>query len=215
MMPDLDLSHARGITIRQPWAAAIIFGPKRIENRPRGWPLGTYLVHAGLTLDDTAGTIPVLADWMATARVEDGPWPRGAVVGVARAVGCHRAVGCCQPWGWTPSWVGERNWHLVLADVIALPAPVPCRGALGAWQPPTDVVTAVRHQLVYPGSSQGAAQDRLTRPTAPPLHGQTQRKRLTASHSGPPVTTGLVNRFVNNDPADTGRDIDSEVPPDT
>ena len=35
----------------------------------------------------------------------------------------------------------------VLRDVVALPEPVPCKGALGFWRLPTDVERAVRGQL--------------------------------------------------------------------
>ncbi len=37
----------RGITIKQPWAACILHGDKRVENRPRAWAPGWRLLHAG------------------------------------------------------------------------------------------------------------------------------------------------------------------------
>jgi hypothetical protein len=147
---DLDLSRARGITIRQPWASAFTRGPihlrKSVENRPRGWPTGTYLIHAGKAWDGSGSHDPQIVAWNGGIAVPDmARFPLGAVLGVARLVDCHRAAGCCQPWGWT--WPGERNYHLVLTDIVSLAEAVPCRDALGAWTPSDVVLAAVVAQL--------------------------------------------------------------------
>jgi len=42
-------------------------------------------------------------------------------------------------------WMG--GYALVLADVVALPEPVPCRGRLGLWRPTESEVRAVTEQL--------------------------------------------------------------------
>lgn len=153
-MPDLDLSRARGITIRQPWASAFVRGPavlrKTVENRPRGWPTGTYLIHAGKTWDGGSGHDPQIVAWNGGPAVPDpDKFPTGAVIGVGRLTDCHRAVGgCCAPWGRTPDQPWDRIYHLAFADVVPLAAPVPCRGALPAWVPPDDVLAAVREHLV-------------------------------------------------------------------
>jgi hypothetical protein len=43
------------ISIRQPWAAMIVDGPKRIENRgARTYTRGWVLIHSALTFDETA-----------------------------------------------------------------------------------------------------------------------------------------------------------------
>ena len=138
----------RAITIQQPWASAIVAGPKRVENRGRQWPVGPYMIHAGKAWDDDAEHDPVCREWMAGPAVE---FPSGAVVGVATVVECHRAVdGCCEsPWGWVPDADEvDRNYHLVLADVRALRRPVPCRGALGPWAPSEEIISAVRAEMM-------------------------------------------------------------------
>ena len=138
----------RAITIQQPWASAIVFGPKWVENRGRMWPLGHYLIHAGKAWDDDAGHDPVCCEWMAMyGSGRDVGYPSGCVIGVARVTDCHRAVGgCCEsPWGWIPDpEETERNFHLVLNDVRPLTEPVPCRGALGPWVPSEETISAVR-----------------------------------------------------------------------
>lgn len=65
------------------------------------------------------------------------PGVRGAVLAVATLAGCHLDAGCCGPWGM------REVYHWQLADVEALPEPVPCKGSLGLWAPSADVLAAV------------------------------------------------------------------------
>ncbi|MDR1265954.1 MAG: ASCH domain-containing protein [Propionibacteriaceae bacterium] len=91
------------MTVRQPWAWAIIYGGKNVENRRRniaGDYRGPVLVHAALTDDEAAW-----ADMLARR----GPWdkalpagktldrinaPAGAIIGVVNLVGVHHAGDC-------------------------------------------------------------------------------------------------------------------------
>lgn len=127
----------RALTIRQPWAAAIAHGPKRIENRTKPIPykhLGTtILIHAGAAEDDNA--LP--ADMTR-------PWPRHfrAIVAVARLASCHQDEGCCRPWGF------PDTWHWVLEDVRPIQHPPrPVRGQLGLWTVPGPALAAVQAQI--------------------------------------------------------------------
>lgn len=128
----------RALTIRQPWADAIVHGEKRIENRT--WTTahtGPILIHAGSAYDPVARLI--ITDWTAL-----NSWPdaRGAVIGVAQLNGHHHAAdACCAPWG-EPTSV-----HWELSDVRPLPKPVPAKGRLGLWRPSDDLLNAVRRQL--------------------------------------------------------------------
>ena len=49
----------RALTLWRPWSDAIVFGPKRIENRtwvPPASMIGRYLaIHAGVRFDDDVG----------------------------------------------------------------------------------------------------------------------------------------------------------------
>jgi hypothetical protein len=86
-------------------------------------------------------------------------WPPklalGAVVAVATIVGCHRftCATMCGPagemnhTGLCSPWARLEPWHWELADVRALPEPVPCRGKLSLWRLPADAENAVRAQL--------------------------------------------------------------------
>ncbi|MDG4791956.1 hypothetical protein O7626_39780 [Micromonospora sp. WMMD1102] len=143
----------RGITVRYPWAACIatgLPGAKRVENRGATTAYrGALLVHAGKTADVKADTDPRVMNLF--GRDPRLGWPTGCVIAVANLVDAHQANldGCCKPWG--EDWhYGPRSariaTHLVLADVRRLPRPVPCRGALGLWTPPADVIAAVEAQ---------------------------------------------------------------------
>lgn len=126
----------KALTIRQPWAGAIVHQTKRVENRSWKLPAGMHgariLIHAGAQLDRRARIYgPNLGVY-------------GAVIGTAVLTGCHYDTGrqpCCSEWAF------EDTYHWTLADVVALPEPVPAKGALGFWTPTPDVTAAVQAQL--------------------------------------------------------------------
>lgn len=126
----------KALTVRQPYAGAIAHQTKRVENR--GWKLpakhegARILIHAGAKPDKWATVYGPNLDVY------------GAVVAVATITGCHFDNGnqvCCSYW----AQPGVYHWEL--ADVIALPEPVPAKGALGFWTPTDDVLAAVEKQL--------------------------------------------------------------------
>jgi hypothetical protein len=126
----------KALTVRQPWAGAIAHQQKTVENRswrlPAKYEGARILIHAGAQPDRDA---QVYGEHLDVYR---------AVVAVVTITGCHFSVAgtCCGPWGF------ERVYHWTLADVIALPEPVPvARGALNFWTPSDDVLTAVQAQL--------------------------------------------------------------------
>ncbi|WP_327436399.1 hypothetical protein OG279_36995 (plasmid) [Streptomyces sp. NBC_01201] len=129
----------RGISIKQPWTAAILTGAKTIENRPRPWRTGWVLLHASQQTDRPALRLPLVA-----RTIRDRQMVTGAVVGIARITDCHQdpeGAPPCSPW----AHVGA--WHLELADVQELPLPVPARGQLGPWKPTADLLGQVLQQL--------------------------------------------------------------------
>ena len=117
----------RALTLCQPYASAIVHGPKRTENRPwpvpRTVPLPAWIaVHAG-TRDWPAE--PVRALWSACPpRVE---LSRRAVLGAMRVYDCVEGTLPDDPWAF-----GPYCW--VIGAVVALPEPIPIlRGHLGLW----------------------------------------------------------------------------------
>jgi hypothetical protein len=132
----------RILTVRQPWAWAIIFGQKDVENRSRniaGTYRGPFLIHAGLTVVDDADPIwnadrfrTALDAAPATAR--DSMKVRGAILGVVELLDSHLASEC---WGFgahgkgCSQWAERQGWHLTLAAPRALDRAIPYRGGLG------------------------------------------------------------------------------------
>lgn len=142
----------RALSIQQPWANAITYGTKRVENRtwtaPR-WIAGrTIAIHAGKKPDISAKP-PAGEAWPMDHKMH-----LGAVIAVAEVSGCHHSEECMLPAsavlpgvraGCSP-WAVRGQFHWDLADVRPLPEPVPCKGALGLWRLPEDVEKAVRAQ---------------------------------------------------------------------
>lgn len=143
----------KALSIRQPWPWAILNGSKRLENRdwqPRNPNLrfrGTFLIQASLTFDrddvdavrdiySDLGLNPLLVPRprLLHANDPDNPYPLGGIVGQADVVGVVRQSD--SPWFFGPL-------ALVLDNVKPLPF-VPCRGALGFFEVPSDVMAQLK-----------------------------------------------------------------------
>ena len=148
----------KALTLRHPWPWAIVALGKDVENRT--WAPGRdqlaigdwFAIHGGVT-PRGADLVEVqiqASGLVATHRarvmrqclvngdltVNDVILP--GIVAVCRHAGVVRAGG--SPW-----FEGPLGWRL--ADVAALPVPVPCRGAQGLWDIPDDVFAEVRLQF--------------------------------------------------------------------
>jgi hypothetical protein len=120
------------ITLRQPWAWAIVYAGKDIENRATNIA-GTYrsalAIHAGRTVDEEA--LAVFRDTYGVPRPEMMDL-RGVVLGVTTLDDQH------QPhldYGRCGFWAQPDAWHLRLGETRPLAQPIPARGALGLWRP--------------------------------------------------------------------------------
>lgn len=70
--------------------------------------------------------------------------PCSAVCGVARVVDI--VTRSRSKWFYRPE-DGSTNYGWVLVDVRVLKRPIPCKGALGLWDLPPNVVRAIKRQL--------------------------------------------------------------------
>lgn len=147
----------RILTVRQPWAWAIIHGGKDVENRVRniaGGYRGPIAIHAALAWDVTASwnaAWPELSDALDRAgeTVWDAPeGARGAIIGVVDLVDVHHADWCwdgpgvhCSPWADTDAH------HLVLANPRALDEPFPYKGALGLRRLDDEIIARIREAI--------------------------------------------------------------------
>ena len=138
----------KALSIRQPWAWAILWAGKDVENRT--WPLPArmlgkrVLIHAakGCTADEYESATVFIRGASGVGGREGhvlplAELPRGAIVGAATLLRCeHHGCGITSRW-----FVGPYGF--VLGNVRALPTPVPCRGALGFFDVPPDVAEHV------------------------------------------------------------------------
>lgn len=141
----------RILTVRQPWAWAIIHGGKDVENRVRniaGDYRGPVAIHAGLAAYEQ-GNVASKAHAAAHGTETDTGMVFGAIIGVVDLTDVHSASvidGCgwlrhdcpehgtcrehCSKWAMGPT---QDGWfqHLVLANPRPLTEPIPFKGALG------------------------------------------------------------------------------------
>lgn len=162
----------RILTVRNPWAWAIIHGGKDVENRVRNiagnWR-GTIAIHVALKEDVNAfsnldsETLPALDaaadEWLGTLTAKQAQrlvsvpwrWGFGAIIGVVELVDvhwsgmeCSRGSVACHEYGLCSPWAEAYQHHLELANPRPLVEPIPFRGALGLRRLPDDVAAAVR-----------------------------------------------------------------------
>jgi hypothetical protein len=141
-------SPTHALSIRQPWADAIIYGPKRIENRT--WkPTAQLLVgpfpiwiHASGCLDPVPfDACPALDEFLAGRRqLKVLSCIIGAAVVERVALGRFEIAPDQHEW-----WAGPLAW--VLRDVVALREPVRASGRLSLWRPTPEVQAACIERL--------------------------------------------------------------------
>lgn len=125
----------QALSIRQPWAWLIVQGHKDIENRT--WHTGfrgKFWIHAGKTMtrkeyEDCAAfllQVPALVELPPIVLPPMSMLPTGGLVGWASMVGCVK--NSASPWFCGP-------YGFQLQDRGALVGIIPCKGALGFFQP--------------------------------------------------------------------------------
>lgn len=170
-------TEMRILTVRQPWAWAIIHGGKDVENRARniaGEYRGPVAIHVAKQI---ATSLVVGADPLRGAQLraiaeggaswEREPWwaEQGNIIGVVDLVevhiasvigGCGRMRDDCPEHGTCrehcSTWAmgpAPEGWfqHLVLKNPRPLSEPIPYRGALGLRRLNQDTITQVTAAL--------------------------------------------------------------------
>lgn len=148
----------RILTVRNPWAHAIVHLGKDVENRVTsiaGSYRGPVAIHVGLAFPTTRDYQTVKAITGSVSRAtdrHDKVIGAGHIIGVVDLVDVHKAqvvehgshvspttreVTCC-----TSPWAEPTGVHLVLANPRPLSEPIPLKGALGLRR--LDIVTTVR-----------------------------------------------------------------------
>lgn len=128
----------KALSVRQPWAWAILFAGKDVENRDwkSPWaPMEPLLLHAakGCTYTDYLSAAATIEQISGKRPPPFEQLPRGGIVGRFRIA---QAVRHAQP---TSPWAIPGQVHLHLADVTALPF-VEMPGQLGFFEVPRAVL---------------------------------------------------------------------------
>ena len=121
----------RVLSVRQPWASAIIYLGKDVENR--SWPTshrGLLAIHASKTMVEMSAD---LASYGVSMPSRDD-MPFGAIIGTVEVVDCVPIERLTSPSRWADGPLIERltspsRW----ADPKPLPTPIFVGGKLGLW----------------------------------------------------------------------------------
>jgi hypothetical protein len=141
------LERMPAITVHQPYATAIARHGKRTENR--GWPAPLSMVGQRLAIHASQRWVAGEDIYPEATLPQYDPvvYPAGVVLAVARLAWCCAAGIAGDPWCECDVWARDDLYHWGLADVVALPEPVPCRGHQRIWYLPLDVAAEVAAQL--------------------------------------------------------------------
>lgn len=137
----------KALSLWQPWASAIALGAKTIETR--SWSTsyrGPIAIHAAKR--KVIGELEALQRSKISDFVGQMPWslklPFGAIVATAKLVDCVPSN------SWKLHNMSSSNFYLgdfspgrfawLLEDVVALPEPIPYRGAQGLFEIPDEVL---------------------------------------------------------------------------
>jgi ASCH domain len=138
------MTTLRALTIRPPWAWAVIYGGKDVENRSwRTAYRGPLLIHASLRPDPdpevAARLLWTMADPEAYGRPRAAWQARGAIIGVVFLADIMTD---------SPSpWALPRRYHWKLEFPLPVDPPFPCPGRPGLWIPPAAVADSVADVL--------------------------------------------------------------------
>jgi hypothetical protein len=113
----------RTLTVRQPWAWAIMQGGKDVENRSQKTSIrGTVAIHAAAAApaDEQIAYL-----WEKYHLRAPDPLPRGVVLGTVDIIDCVEDS--------SSKWAEGDSWHWVLGNARPFREPRQAKGALGIW----------------------------------------------------------------------------------
>ncbi len=140
------MTEMRILTVKQPFAWAILQGGKTVENRSRSTSYrGPVAIHAGLTWDYSGVfTVANLAPANVSRSRQRLLEVVGAIIGVVDLVGVHHWEDCRRgALGTCSLWAERQGYHWQLDDPRPLVEPIPYRGALGLRRLPADIIQQI------------------------------------------------------------------------
>lgn len=133
----------RAITLWRPWDQAILYGGKRIENRP--WPLPSCManvpiaLHAGKKFDKEG------VRWMMERGLYIPPRDECSPTGIVGVFWVSKIVRHGEPEAASKWFFGPYGW--VISKVQPFEFPIACRGMQKLWNPSPDLQQQILEQL--------------------------------------------------------------------
>jgi hypothetical protein len=163
----------KALSLTQPWATLSVYGLKKIETR--SWPTryrGEFAIHAAKTFPRWAKDIwhydPFFQNGLHSIGVNSvDELPTGAIIGTAVLSMCLNVGGSYLfteiSDGQTVTAIdyrtsdrnsaehhfgdyGDGRFMFFMEKPVVLPEPIPCKGALGFWEVPSDIERELRSQ---------------------------------------------------------------------
>ncbi len=125
----------RALSVRQPWAYAILHLGKDVENRPwRTHYRGRILIQAALKIEREEAL---------KLKLSPGELPTGAIVGSVEIVDCVRNS--------KSKWAIGGQWHWILKNPRYLAKLIPFKGALGFIRVPARLLNGKHFHAPHKG----------------------------------------------------------------
>lgn len=154
----------RGFSLTQPWASLVAIGAKQWETR--SWPTpyrGQVAIHASKAYPRDCKELEYEPTFLAALKAgmaSPHMLPTASIIALATITDCQPTEEFRQ--ATNPAFMGEiviseqerafgkyvaGRFAFRIADAMRLPTPIPCKGALGLWAIPDDVVARIYEQL--------------------------------------------------------------------
>lgn len=144
----------KALSLTQPWATLVAIGAKKIETR--SWFTtyrGQIVIHAAKGFPkwarDYANSLQFQEELAPFGYTSSTQLPLGAIIAVAELAGCHSTdkekLLIPHP-GTRESIFGdysENRFMWMLKNVRMLNEPIPCKGSLGLWEVPQDILSKI------------------------------------------------------------------------
>ncbi len=135
----------KALSLTQPWAQLVVMGEKHVETRSWNTKLrGRIAIHATKTFPrwarDLITSPPHYLSALQLYAVE--PMPLGSIIGTVEIVDSCRTddiQGISEKEAAFGDY-GHGRWAWSLKDAVNFSEPMPCRGALGLWEVPDNVL---------------------------------------------------------------------------
>jgi len=152
-----EMNSIMGLTLTQPHATLVVTGPKK--NETRSWNTryrGLLAIHAGRKFPQDCRDLysqEPFAEALGGQTVTDAFKTLGCIIGVARleyifsTTDSPWRIPDPGSWEWRFGDYSPGRYAWVLSEPHLLEKPIPCRGRLGLWTLPPEVLQSVLNQL--------------------------------------------------------------------